>query len=114
MNPVLNGLYNTEITLYTTDNIKPGMAVKFNDDKSVSPVGKFDSFIGICTASRGNYVTVAVSGIVTVPYTGTAPELGHSTISGGAEGYLIYDLDGDYKYIVLDVNEEKNLFTVIL
>ena len=85
--------------------------VKVSDSKTVGPCQSGDGFCGVVrSVSRdGAACTVALGGMVTAGYTGTAPELGWSILVGDGSGgvktaatgrsYLVVDVDSDAKTV---------------
>ena len=110
----LDGFHVNEVTLYTTEDIKPGMAVTIGENCTAKIPPSGTRFMGICTDVRGNYVSVALTGAVTVPYTGSDFAAGFNTISPDGNGYLKLNFDGEVEYLVLDVNAAEKLMTIFL
>lgn len=110
----LNGLNLKEITLYAEENVKPGMTVVITDKYTVGVATKNAKFFGICTDVKGGYATVAVSGIITVPFSGTDITIGYNFISADGNGNVKYDAGGSVEYLVFDIDEENNLVTISL
>ncbi len=114
MNPKLNGFDVKEVTLYTTDAIKPGMAVMLEENYTAKVPIANSRFIGVCTAVRGDYVSVALTGVVTVPFSGTDISVGYNNLSADGNGYLKLNLSSSYEYLVLEVDEAQKLMTIML
>ena len=113
MNNIFDRLVVNEITLYTEEDIQPGTPVTIGADQNAVKAGKGEGFVGICTAKRGNYVSVAFSGAVTVPYSGSM-ETGYVFIAADGEGKIKEDYASSIQFFVLNVDAEKNLATILL
>lgn len=114
MNTNLNGFNVKEITLCTEDDIRIGMPVTIGVGRKAVLPGEKKPFMGICTGRKGNYVTVAVSGLLTVTYTGTDLTLGYNLISADGLGGVKMDLSNTVSTFVFDVDTEKKLVTILL
>ena len=110
----LNGLCTKEITLLASEEVKPGMPVEIIDKYTVGMAGINGRFFGVCTSVKGKYATVAISGAVTIPYSGSEIYFGYNTISSDGEGKVKFDIDGEVYYVVLDIDEDNNLITILL
>lgn len=113
MKNIFDRLVVNEITLYTEEDIQPGTPVTIGADQNAVKAAKGENFVGICTAKRGNYVSVAFSGAVTVPYSG-AMEAGYVFLVADGEGKVKEDFTSSVQLFVLSVDAEKNLATILL
>ena len=115
MKPLPTGLNLKEITLYTeSENLKEGMTVSLDSNgKAVLSISN-TRFIGICTKVNGNYITVAVSGVVTVPYTGQISTYGYEFLSADGSGNIKFNATGETEYLIFDIDEENHLITFML
>ena len=114
MYPNLNGFNTKEITLYTEENVKPGMPVMLTENYSAILPAAGSRFIGICTSVRGNYISVAVTGVVTAPFTGSGLNIGYAKVSPDGNGKIKSDSTSGTEILVLEVNEYEKLVTFIL
>ncbi len=114
MTEKLKGVNLTEITLYTEEDIKPGMAVMISDNYTATIPVSNTRFAGICTGVNGKYVTVAINGIVTVPYTDSEISIGYNTLASDGNGVVKIDFAGSFEYLVLDADAQKKLVTFML
>lgn len=114
MNANLNGFNVKEITLYTEQDIKVGMPVTIGEGRKAVLPDENKPFMGICTGRKGDYVTVAVSGLLTVAYTGSNITLGYNLISANGNGGLKFDISTTISTFVFDIDTEKNLVTILL
>lgn len=114
INPIPNSYGLTEITFYTESDIKAGMTVSVDKNGNAIIAPENYPFIGICTKAEGNYITVAVSGVITAGYTGAFSECGYQYMSGDGNGNIKYDITSDYEHPVLKVDTENRTVTIIL
>ena len=113
MNNIFDRLVVNEITLYTEYDLKPGTPVTITPEQNAISPEKGENFVGICTAKRGNYVTVAFSGAVTASYSGNL-ETGYVYLSCDGEGNIKEDFGSTVQLFILDVDTEKKLATILL
>jgi len=92
-----------------------GQVVKVSGNGEVSACADGEAFCGaVITAARdGAACSVALGGMVTLPYTGTAPVLGWSALSANGEGGVKADSAGR-EYLVTDVDETGMTVTFTL
>lgn len=110
----LDGFNVKEITLYTESDIAPGSPVTVGENMTAVVPGNNNAFLGICTAKKGNYVSVAVSGMVTAPFTGSDIELGYNYLASDGNGKLKFDLSATIETFVLSIDEKNKLATILL
>lgn len=104
-----------ETTFYTESNIKAGMTVELDSDGKAVIASSNSRFIGVCTKANGNYISVALTGIVTVPYTGTtAPNVGYELLSADGNGNVKFNGASEVDHLVLSVNTKDKLVTFML
>lgn len=114
MNTNLNGFNVKEITLPTEQDIRVGMPVTIGAGRKAVLPNTNEPFIGICTGRKGDYVTVAVSGLITAAYTGSDLSLGYEYVSADGNGALKLDITATVSTFVFDVDTEKKLVTILL
>lgn len=113
MKNIFDRLVVTEFTLYTAEDIQPGTPVTIGPDQNAVKAAKGENFVGICTAKRGNYISVAFSGAVSAPYSGSM-ETGYVFIAADGEDKIKVDYTSTIQIFVLSVDAEKNLATILL
>ena len=114
MNSNLNGFNVKEITLYADGNIQPGMAVSVKENHTAAIPSANERFAGICTAVRGGYVSVALTGILTVPYSGTGISVGYNPVTADGNGYIKFNVSSSEEFLVFDIDETEHLMTILL
>ena len=104
-----------ETTFYTNEDIKAGMTVELDTDGNAIMAQTNSRFIGVCTKADGNYISVALTGIVTVPYTGTTtPSIGYELLAADGNGNVKFNSGSEVDHLVLSVNTEEKLVTFML
>ncbi len=68
---------------------------------------------GVVVAARSNLVTVVIKGFVTLPYTGSAPQVGYCPIAATGTG-KVKMLEGAREYLVVQVDSNKKYVTFCL
>ena len=107
-----NGFMSGVLTLKCEDTLSIGEVVKLSGNNTVSSCNTNDGFCGVVSHVQGNICAVQLHGTVTVPYSGTAPSVGYTSLSSdGKKGVSIGD---GREYLVLSVNETASTVTFIL
>jgi hypothetical protein len=110
------GIGETVVTFYN-NGAAAGDAVKLSANGKVAEAASGERFMGVCTSAEADFAAVQISGVVTMPYTGTAPSVGY--------GYLLSDGTGGVKvdsastktggeYLILDVDTTAKTAAFIL
>ena len=110
----LDGFNINEATFYTDGDLKPGMAVDIGDGFTAIVPREGTPIVGVCTSVRGNYASVALTGVVTVPYTGSGITVGYCKLSAAANGAVKADTSSMKAYLVLEVDSYEKLITIML
>ena len=114
MNIKLDGFNSKEITLYTEQDIQPGMAVMIAEGYKAIIPGANTRFIGICTSRKGNYITVAVSGVVTTHCSSENISVGYNCLSADGNGNLKLDNGALVETLILEIDKENNIIKILL
>ncbi len=109
--------YNSgTITCEAGEGLAVGYPVKINDSDKAVPAGNGDTFIGICTAVRGDWASVQVSGYAEIPYSGNISILSHLALVADASHKVkeagVSDVQTYYKTLKLD--SAKRVIGIIL
>ncbi|MBQ6430904.1 MAG: hypothetical protein IJJ99_03390 [Oscillospiraceae bacterium] len=86
---------------------------KMSTNCTITACQDADDLEGVVVATRGNLATVAVKGFVTLPYTGTAPNLGYCPIAATGTN-KVKKLEGAREYVVFSVDSNKKTVTFCL
>jgi hypothetical protein len=114
MNTNLDGFNVKEITLYTDEDIKPGMAVMIAEEyKAIIPKAN-KRFIGVCTSRKGNYVTVTISGTAVTKCVSDNIEVGYNCLSGDGNGNIKIDGTTMVETLVLEIDKQSQLVKILL
>ena len=103
MNVSFNGFNENSVTFEADSNVTVGAPVKMCGNGKVSACADGEVFCGIATDVRGDYATVQIAGYVTANYSGSAPTVGYTAISAGADGAVSANENGR-TYLVTDVD----------
>lgn len=97
------------------EGLQAGQVVKPVGEGRVAACGAGDAFCGcVISAGRdGSACSVALGGIVSVPFSGAAPGTGWQGLSADGEGGVSADPAG-HEFCVLDVDAVQNSVTFIL
>lgn len=108
------GIGQWSATFACTD-VQEGQVVKISGSGEVGKCAAGDGFCGVVnTVGRdGMACGVVMGGMVTVPYTGSAPALGWSGLAANGEGGVKADGAG-MKYLVAAVDEAAKNVTFVL
>ena len=92
-----------------------GQVVKISGNGQVAACADGDSFCGVTefVARVGGACSVALGGMVRVPYTGTAPTLGWESLAADGNGGVKAASTGR-SYLVVDVDESDKTVTFAL
>ncbi len=110
----LDGFNTKEITLYTEEDIQPGMTVMISDGYKAIIPSVNSRFIGICTSRKGNYVTVAVSGLVTVRSSSDSIFVGYNSISADGNGNIKVDATAMTETLVVEFDKDTKTAKILL
>ena len=114
MNVSFEGIGQWSATFACTD-VQEGQVVKISGNGEVGKCADGDGFCGVANVvgRDGAGCGVAMGGMVTVSYTGSAPALGRSGLSADGSGGVKADGAGE-KYWVAAVDESAMTVTFVL
>lgn len=113
MNISFDGMNQWAATFATSDAVE-GHVVKMTAGATVGACTDGDSFCGVTAAKRaGDACAVQLAGVVTAPYTGTAPTVGYAKLSANGTGGVKASSTGR-EYLVLDIDPSANTVTFVL
>lgn len=107
-----NGIGQVAISVYTEDT-SLGKAVSLVDSGVMIPGESGGEFHGVCIHVKNSLGTVAVSGAVTVPYTGTAPSVGYGALVCDGSGGVMTGTSV-VERLVLHVDTDNKTVTFML
>lgn len=110
------GIGETVATFYNS-GAAAGDAVKLSANGTVTKAAAGERFMGVCISAETDFAAVQLTGVETMPYTGTAPTVGY--------GYLLSDGAGGVKvdsaatkvggeYLILEVDTAAKTAAFIL
>lgn len=101
------GFNEQVITFRTETELAAGTLVKMSDSATVEACAAGELFIGAVVTSHGNIAAVQTGGYVSVPYSGTAPELGITAVSAADGKAVKADANGRTVTVIeLDTTNE--------
>lgn len=107
------GGFNSNIaTFRTAAELECGCSVKISESNTVAACANGEAFCGFAINGEGGYASVQLSGVVTAPYTGTAPAVGYEMLVSDGTGVKTSD-DGR-EYLVISVDENAKAVTFLM
>lgn len=88
--------------------------IKFTANYTVGRGAAGDEIVGVASGRRGEYVLVQLSGVCTMPYSGTAPTVGLRALVCDGSGGAKLGAAGDRKLLVTAVDTANRTIEVIL
>lgn len=100
---------------FACDGVEAGAPVKISGNGAVAACGSGEQFCGqvISCARDGKACAVALGGMVTMAYTGTAPAVGWANLSADGSGGVKADSAGR-SYLVTAVDTAAKMVTFVL
>ena len=97
---------------FACSDVTEGSVVKISDNATVAPCAGGDMFCGVAAAVARSQdaCSVTLGGMVTVPYSGTAPAVGVAKLSANGSGGVQADTNGN-AYLVVEVNSAEQTVT---
>ena len=110
-----DGIGQWAATFACSGDVAEDQVVKISGNGEVSACADGDGFCGMAAVVGSDSAACAVvlGGMVSVPYTGTAPALGWSGLAANGTGGVKADSAG-HEYLVADVDESGMLVTFAL
>ncbi|MBQ2842057.1 MAG: hypothetical protein IJE72_03380 [Clostridia bacterium] len=112
MSVSFNGFNENTATFKANEEIKGGTPVRMSESDTVTACENGDKFCGIAVECSGGYASVQLSGTVTAEYSGTAPEVGYTSLVSDGNG--VTSSDGGREYLVISVDETASTVTFIM
>lgn len=107
------GIGHLCVTMKKSGELRVGDTCSVYGNDAVMLAGNGKIVTGMIAAVNSNYVSVIIRGIVTVPYTGTAPTVGECALCADGNGNVKCSQEGK-TYHVLSVSTSKKTVTFIL
>lgn len=100
---------------FACEQAEAGTVVKVSGDGTVAACEAGDGFDGVvvATARDGRACTVAMGGMQTVFYTGTAPAAGWNSLKADGNGGVSV-VSGGKDYLAVEVDTAANTVTIVL
>lgn len=112
MSVSFGGLLESTATFKTAASITAGKLVKMSANGTVAACSDGDKFCGYVVSDDGSYAAVQVRGVVTVPYTGTAPSVGFASLVSDGTGVKASNSGREHLVISVDSTGSKVTFLI--
>ena len=101
---------------FACDGVSAGQVVKVSGNGTVAKCADNDGFEGavLSVARDGKACSVAMGGMVTVSYSGTAPTAGWNTLAADGKGGVTVVSDGGKGYLAVEVDTTAKTVTIVL
>ncbi len=110
-----NGFNEKAATLEFTGTIANGDVVKMSANNKVAACVADNDFCGVLKQGESDsFATVQLCGYAEVPYTGTAPTVGYSTLAGNGTGGVKVVTTGGKSHLVLNVDTTAKVVGFLL
>ena len=108
-----DGFNEGVLTFSCAEEIAPGAPVKISGNGEVTACSDGDRFCGVAVNCRNGSAGVALSGAVTLPFSGTAPTAGYVKLAAAAGG-KVKTLSSGAEHLALSVDAAAGTVTIIL
>ena len=108
-----NGFMQQTLTMQASSAIDAGAPVKLTGNYTVSPCDANDAFCGVALSCREDLCAVQCSGSVTLPYSGTAPEVGFAVLACDGSG-KVKTAESGTNVLIVAVDTVRGTVTCIL
>ena len=112
MSVSFGGFNSNSATFKSAAELESGCSVKISESNTVAACANGEAFCGFAINGEGGYASVQLSGVVTAPYTGTAPAVGYEMLVSDGTGVKTSD-DGR-EYLVISVDENAKTVTFLM
>lgn len=112
MSVSFGGFNENTATFKATEDIAKNSFVRMSESNTVAACTGGEAFIGIARECDGGYAGVQLSGTVKAAYSGSAPAVGYTKLSG--DGDKVNVSDSGREYLVVAVDETANTVTFIM
>lgn len=113
MNLSANGFLQAALTMCTAGPISAGTPVKLTDSFTVSAAEADDAFIGVALTGDERFCCVQMRGSMTLPCSGTLPQVGPAVLAADGEGG-VRSVENGSNVLILAVDETAGTVTCIL
>ena len=108
-----NGFLQAVLTMQSDAQLAVGTPVKMADNFTVAAGAEDDAFCGVVCTSNGTVCGVQLRGCVSLPYSGTAPDVGSAVLACDGDGGVTKALSGT-NVLVLSVDTDAGTLTCLL
>lgn len=100
-------------TTFLGECITEGHVVKMTGNSTVAPCGDGENFCGVAVCCKDDACSVQVDGFAVLPYSGTAPTVGWSSLAADGTGGVKTD-EGGRSYLVVHVDTTAKTVSIKL
>ena len=101
---------------FACSGVSEGQAVKVSGNGTVAACAENGGFDGVVlsVARDGKACSVAMGGMVTVSYSGTAPTAGWNTLAADGKGGVTVVSEGGRSYLAVEADTAAKTVTIVL
>lgn len=112
----LQGFRNEVVTFKaTTSSVEEGKLVRPNAEGVAVCATEGELFMGKVLSRRGNYASILMGGIITMPYTGNSMGIGYQRLVSGANGASVkIDETNGRHMLILAMDEDAETVDILL
>ena len=101
---------------FACSGVSEGQAVKVSGNGTVAACAENGGFDGVVlsVARDGKACSVAMGGMVTVSYSGTAPTAGWNTLAADGKGSVTVVSEGGRSYLAVEADTAAKTVTIVL
>ena len=101
---------------FACSGVSEGQAVKVSGNGTVAACAENGGFDGevLSVARDGKACSVAMGGMVTVSYSGTAPTAGWNTLAADGKGGVTVVSEGGRSYLAVEADTAAKTVTIVL
>ncbi len=112
MSVSFSGFNENTATFKVSSAITAGKPVKISANNTVAACSDADAFCGFVVSSDSKYASVQLGGVVTAPYTGTAPTVGYGILVSDGTG--VKSAETGKEYLILSVDSTAATVTFLM
>ena len=101
---------------FSAQEVSEGDLVKMTANDQVTPCEEDDDFCGVALfcARDGSACTVQLGGMVQLPYSGTAPDVGYVQLVADGDGGVAESDEAGRLHLVVQVDTTQQTLTMVL
>ncbi|MDO4749598.1 MAG: hypothetical protein Q4A39_02020 [Eubacteriales bacterium] len=114
MNISFDSIGQTAVTFCNNSSApaKAGDCVCMSANAEVSAAGANKRFFGVALSADDSFAVVQTAGVVSLPFSGTAPSVGWVKLAANGENGVVQDNTNGSEFLVLDVSDSTITFVL--